>query len=105
MPSGGEGQKIAIARALYHGGDVILLDEPTASLDPRAEYEIYCQFSNMIAGKCAVLITHRLSAVQLADTVAVMWQSTARTRSCTQKAESIQKCSTNKRSSIGASWI
>ena len=71
VPSGGEGQKIAIARALYHGGDVILLDEPTASLDPRAEYEIYCQFSNMIAGKCAVLITHRLSAVQLADTVAV----------------------------------
>lgn len=70
-PSGGENQRIAIARACYHGGDVFLLDEPTAALDPIAEYEIYTQFSNMITDKCAVLITHRLSAVQLADKVAV----------------------------------
>jgi ATP-binding cassette subfamily B protein len=70
-PSGGEGQRMAIARALYHDGSVFLLDEPTAALDPNAEYEIYTQFHNMIAGKCAVLITHRLSAVQLADKVAV----------------------------------
>lgn len=70
-PSGGEGQRIAIARASYHGGDIFILDEPTAALDPNAEYEIYTQFNNMITGKCAILITHRLSAVQLADKVAV----------------------------------
>lgn len=70
-PSGGEGQRIAMARALYRGGSVYILDEPTAALDPNAEYEIYTQFNNMITDKCAVLITHRLSAVQLADMVAV----------------------------------
>lgn len=70
-PSGGENQRIAIARACYHGGDIFLLDEPTAALDPMAEYEIYTQFNDMITDKCAVLITHRLSAVQLADKVAV----------------------------------
>ena len=70
-PSGGEGQRIAIARALYHDREIYLLDEPTAALDPNTEYEIYTQFNNMITDKCAVLITHRLSAVQLADKVAV----------------------------------
>lgn len=70
-PSGGEGQRIAIARACYHGRDIYILDEPTAALDPMAEYEIYTQFNSMITGKCAILITHRLSAVQLADKVAV----------------------------------
>lgn len=70
-PSGGEEQRIAIARACYHGGEIFLLDEPTAALDPMAEYEIYTQFNKMITDKCAVLITHRLSAVQLADKVAV----------------------------------
>ena len=47
------------------------MDKPTAALDPNAEYEIYTQFNQMITGKCAVLITHRLSAVQLADKVSV----------------------------------
>ncbi len=70
-PSGGENQRIAIARACYHKGDVFILDEPTSALDPIAEYEIYTQFNRMIKGKTAVLITHRLSAVQLADKVAV----------------------------------
>lgn len=70
-PSGGEGQKIAIARAIFRNSPVYLLDEPTAALDPMAEYEIYTQFNKMITDKCAVLITHRLSAVQLADKVAV----------------------------------
>lgn len=70
-PSGGEGQRIAIARALYHGGNIYILDEPTAALDPMAEYEIYTQFNGMIENKCAILITHRLSAVQLVDKVAV----------------------------------
>lgn len=71
QPSGGEGQRIAIARAIYHDAAIFLLDEPTAALDPIAEYEIYTQFNNTITDKCAILITHRLSAVQLADKVAV----------------------------------
>jgi len=70
-PSGGEGQKIAMARALYHGRSIYILDEPTAALDPNAEYEMYTRFNNMIKDKPAVLVTHRLSAVQLADKVAV----------------------------------
>lgn len=70
-PSGGEGQRIAIARALYHNREIYLLDEPTAALDPNSEYELYTQFHDMIQNKCAVLITHRLSAVQLADKIAV----------------------------------
>lgn len=70
-PSGGEEQRIAIARACYHGGDIFVLDEPTAAIDPVMEYEIYSQFNKMITGKCAILITHRLSAVQLTDKIAV----------------------------------
>lgn len=70
-PSGGEEQRIAIARAIYKGGSVFLLDEPTAALDPLAEYEIYTKFNELITDKAAVLITHRLSAVQLADKIAV----------------------------------
>lgn len=70
-PSGGESQRLAIARACYHGGEIFILDEPTAALDPNAEYEIYTQFSNIITDKCAIFITHRLSAAWLADKVAV----------------------------------
>jgi len=70
-PSGGESQRIAIARAVYHDAKIYLLDEPTAALDPITEYEIYTQFNEMIENKTAILITHRLSAVQLADKIAV----------------------------------
>lgn len=70
--SGGEEQRMAIARACYHDGEIFLLDEPTASLDPVAESEIYSQFNKIITDKCAVLITHRLSAVQLVDHIAVI---------------------------------
>lgn len=69
--SGGEGQKIAIARALYHNSPFFILDEPTASLDPISEYDIYKNFHESIKDRGAILVTHRLSAVQLADKVAV----------------------------------
>ncbi len=70
-PSGGEEQRIAIARACYRGGDIFVLDEPTAAIDPITEYDIYMRFNKIITGKCTVMITHRLSAVQLVDRVAV----------------------------------
>ena len=71
QPSGGEEQRIAIARAIYRNSRILLLDEPTAALDPKAECEIYTHLHSVINNKCAVLITHRLSAVQLADKVVV----------------------------------
>ncbi len=70
-PSGGEQQKLAIARALYKNAPVVILDEPTAALDPIAEYEIYCQFEEMVKGKTAIYISHRLSSCQFCDNIAV----------------------------------
>lgn len=70
-PSGGEGQKIALARALYKNAPVMVLDEPTAALDPRAEYEIYQHFNELAEGKTAVYISHRLSSSKFCDKIAV----------------------------------
>ena len=70
-PSGGEQQKIAIARALHKDAPVVILDEPTAALDPIAEYEIYRQFNSLIGGRSAFYISHRLSSCQFCDRVAV----------------------------------
>jgi len=70
-PSGGEGQKIALARALYKNAPIVILDEPTAALDPRAEYEMYQQFNDMVKGKTAVYISHRLSSTKFCDVIAV----------------------------------
>ena len=70
-PSGGEQQKIAIARALYKDAPVVILDEPTAALDPIAEYEIYKQFNSLVGGKSAFYISHRLSSCQFCDKIAV----------------------------------
>lgn len=70
-PSGGEQQKLAIARALYKNAPIVILDEPTAALDPIAEYEIYCQFEEMVKGKTAIYISHRLSSCQFCDNIAV----------------------------------
>lgn len=69
--SGGEGQKIAIARALYKDAGIVVLDEPTAALDPLAEEEIYTRFSDMVAGKTAIYISHRLSSCRFCDRIAV----------------------------------
>ena len=70
-PSGGEGQKIALARALFKDAPIAILDEPTAALDPRAEYEMYRQFDDLVAGKTAVYISHRLSSARFCDHVVV----------------------------------
>lgn len=71
IPSGGEQQKIAIARALFKDAPLVILDEPTAALDPIAEYEIYQQFNSMIYGKTAIYISHRLSSCRFCDRIAV----------------------------------
>ena len=70
-PSGGEKQKMAIARALYKNASVIILDEPTAALDPMAEYEIYKQFHSLVGDKTAFYISHRLSSCRFCDKIAV----------------------------------
>ena len=70
-PSGGEQQKIAIARALYKESPVVILDEPTAALDPIAEYEIYRQFHTLVGDKTAFYISHRLSSCRFCDNIAV----------------------------------
>lgn len=69
--SGGEAQKIAIARALYKDSPFIILDEPTAALDPIAEAEIYAQFNEISGDKTAIYISHRLSSCKFCDEIAV----------------------------------
>lgn len=70
-PSGGEQQKIAIARALFKKSPVVILDEPTAALDPVAEYDIYRQFNTLVGEKTAIYISHRLSSCKFCDKIAV----------------------------------
>jgi ATP-binding cassette subfamily B protein len=67
--SGGEWQKIALARAYMRDAQLVILDEPTASLDARAEHEVFLRFSELITGKMAVLISHRFSTVRMADRI------------------------------------
>ncbi|MGI5899633.1 MAG: ABC transporter ATP-binding protein [Christensenellales bacterium] len=69
--SGGEAQKIALARALYKQAPFIILDEPTAALDPIAEYEIYTKFNEFVGEKTAIYISHRLSSCRFCDDIAV----------------------------------
>jgi ATP-binding cassette subfamily B protein len=69
--SGGEAQKIALARALYKNSPFIVLDEPTAALDPIAEYEIYSAFNEIVGDKTAVYISHRLSSCRFCDDIVV----------------------------------
>lgn len=69
--SGGEAQKLAIARALYRDAPFVILDEPTAALDPVSEYEIYARFDSMIKDKTAVYISHRLSSCRFCEDIAV----------------------------------
>jgi ATP-binding cassette subfamily B protein len=70
--SGGEWQKIALARAYMRDADVLILDEPTASLDARAEYEVFSRLKDLSRGKSAILISHRFSTVRIADRILVL---------------------------------
>jgi ATP-binding cassette subfamily B protein len=72
--SGGEWQKVALARAYMKDAQVLILDEPTAALDARAEYEVFQRFAEMTKGKSAVLISHRFSTARLADRILVLDQ-------------------------------
>lgn len=69
--SGGEAQKLALARALYKNAPFIILDEPTAALDPISEYEIYQHFNSFVGEKTAIYISHRLSSCRFCDKIAV----------------------------------
>lgn len=70
--SGGEWQKVALARAYMKDAQVLILDEPTAALDARAEYEVFQRFAELTKGKSAVLISHRFSTARLADRILVL---------------------------------
>ena len=70
--SGGEWQKIALARAYMRDAQLLVLDEPTSALDARAEYEVFMRFSELIAGRMAILISHRFSTVRMADRILVL---------------------------------
>lgn len=70
--SGGQWQRVAIARGLYRANGFIVLDEPTSAIDPVEETRIYGQFQQLAEGKCAVIVTHRLGSAKLAHRVVVM---------------------------------
>ena len=70
--SGGESQKLAIARALYKGGNCVIMDEPTAALDALAEAEIYNKFDLLTKGKTAIYISHRLASTKFCDAIALL---------------------------------
>ena len=70
--SGGEWQKVALGRAYMRDAQLLILDEPTAALDARAEYEVFQRFSDLTTGKTAVLISHRFSTVRMADRILVL---------------------------------
>jgi ATP-binding cassette subfamily B protein len=70
--SGGQWQKIAIARAFARDAPILVLDEPTSSLDPRAEYEIFRLFRTLARQRTTIIISHRFSTVSMADRIIVM---------------------------------
>jgi ABC-type multidrug transport system fused ATPase/permease subunit len=70
--SGGQWQKVALARAFYRKGDILILDEPSSSLDPEAEYALFNRLSELSQGRLTLFITHRLSSVRMADRILVL---------------------------------
>lgn len=73
--SGGEAQKLALARALYKDAPIVVLDEPTAALDPLAENDMYSRFNSFVKGRTAIYISHRLSSCVFCDKIAVFQNS------------------------------
>ena len=74
--SGGEGQKVAIARAIYRNTPIVIFDEPTSALDPIAEYDIYRNFHDLAENRTAIYISHRLSSTRFTDNIAVFANGT-----------------------------
>jgi len=70
--SGGEWQKVALARAYMRDAQLLILDEPTAALDARAEYDVFVRFNALMAGRMAIVISHRFSTVRMADRIVVL---------------------------------
>ena len=70
--SGGEWQKLALARAYLRDAQLLILDEPTAALDARSEFEVFQRFAELTFGKMALLISHRFSTVRMADRIVVL---------------------------------
>jgi ABC-type bacteriocin/lantibiotic exporters, contain an N-terminal double-glycine peptidase domain len=68
----GQWQKIALARAFLRDSQIIVLDEPTSALDAKSEYEVFSRFRELAEGRSAILISHRLSTVKMADTIYVL---------------------------------
>ena len=71
MISGGEAQKLALARALYKDAPVVILDEPTAALDPEAEAQVYARFNKMVEGRTSIFISHRMSSCRFCEDIIV----------------------------------
>lgn len=67
--SGGEWQRLALARTFFRDGSLLVLDEPTAALDVQTEHEVYCRFRDLTRGRMTLLISHRFSTVRLADRI------------------------------------
>lgn len=74
--SGGEGQKIAMARAIYKDAPVCIMDEPTAALDPKAEFELYCRLNEIVGNRTVIYISHRLASAKYCDKIIVMDKGT-----------------------------
>jgi len=70
--SGGEWQKVALARAYLRNAQLLILDEPTAALDARSEFEVFHRFAELTTGKMALFISHRFSTVRMADRIVVL---------------------------------
>lgn len=88
--SGGQQQKAAISRALYRNAPIVILDEPTAALDPVAEYDIYRSFDALVGGKTAIYISHRLSSCKFCDRIAVFSEGTVKEYGTHEELAAIQ---------------
>ena len=101
--SGGQWQRVAIARGLYRIHNTVILDEPTAAIDPIEESRIYKKFTEISKGKTAIIVTHRLGSAKIADRVVVMDKS--KIVATGSHDELMMKCDLyNKMFSLQAEW-